>query len=180
MKPKCAEKKCKTPNISNVAKFRHSMQKHQNQGTISGTLCRQQVCHSHCEVSCPKTFHSSKIATMWSSSDTLLLSATSRPSSSSSRALSAPAPPPPQFGCYTLMCGCCGPRLAAGFGFLGAGLAMGAPCLRGGGGGGAPGCATGFPGLGLGLGLGFGGRVICITLWISTFRCPAIVDGGTV
>ena len=46
--------------------------------------------------------------------------------------------------------------------------------------GGGPGFATGFPGMGFGLGLGFGGRVICITLGISTFRCPAIVDGGTV
>ena len=60
------------------------------------------LCQSHCEVSCPKTSSSSRIATMLSSSDTLLLSlslrtankATSGPSSSSSLALSAPGSPP--------------------------------------------------------------------------------------
>ena len=43
---------------------------------------------------------------------------------------------------------------------------------------GGAGFATGFLGLGFGLGLGLGGQVICITLWISAFRCPAIVGGG--
>ena len=121
---------------------------------------------------------------MSSSSGTLLSSlspwtankATSGPSSSSSLALSALGCPRPS-RCGTLFCatGCCRPGLAACFGFLGAGLAMGAPCL---GGGGGAGFATGFPGLGFGLGLG--GRVICITVWISTLSCPAIVEGGTV
>ena len=47
-------------------------------------------------------------------------------------------------------------------------------------GGGAPTFGIGFPGFGFGLGFGLGGRVICITLWISTFPCPAIGEGGVV
>ena len=93
---------------------------------------------------------------------------------------------PPPSGCCTLfgVSSCCEPSLAGTFGFLGARLAMGAPCVGGGGGGGGAGAqgggvagfATGFPCWVFGLGLGIGGRVICITLQISTFCCPAIVD----
>ena len=66
-------------------------------------------------------------------------------------------PPPPPFGCCTLFCGtgCCGPGLAGSFGFLGAGLAMGAPCL-GGGGAEVRGCwfCNGFPWFGFWFGFG--------------------------
>ena len=93
------------------------------------------------EVSCPKTCSSSGIGAISSSCDTLLLSlplltankATSRPSSSSSLALSAPGCSP-LCRCRTLFgaTGCYWPGMGAGYGFLGAALAMGAPCLGGG------------------------------------------------